>query len=442
MKIAIVGGAGYVGLVSGSCIADLGFDVTCIDLDQNKINQLLSGKAPIYEPGLDVLIEKNLASGRLHFTANLESGITGKSIVFLCVGTPTQANGSADLTYIWQAVDAIGRLWKSNPYSGMRILITKSTVPIGTGKKIAARLNELGLADSEVAVVSNPEFLREGSAVQDFFKPDRTVLGGTNAEAVEQVAKIYKSIYRNDGAIIRTDLETSEMIKYAANAFLATKITFINEIANLCDAVNADVGTVARGIGADGRIGKYFLHPGPGYGGSCFPKDTLALDHIAQEVQVPLKLVKAVIEANTHQRQVVVDKIFSCFDSPNGKTVAILGAAFKPNTDDVRETPVAGVVALLLNAGMRVQIYDPIALNNFKHHYNFGERVRLCQSVDECVDQAHVLVVMTEWNEFRNIDLADIKSRMADYHVVDARNVFEPNAVKSLGFSYRGIGRR
>lgn len=434
MKIAMIG-TGYVGLVSGVCFSDFGHDVVCVDKDPKKIERLLRGEVPIYEPGLDTLMAKNLEAGRLSFTEDLEKALEGAHAAFISVGTPTRrGDGHADLTYVIAAVEEIAKT--ANEYV---VVVTKSTVPVGTNrqvKKVMATVNP----NLDFDVVSNPEFLREGAAIEDFMKPDRIVVGVENQRAADLMAKIYRPLYLRDFPIVTTDLESAEMIKYAANAFLATKITFINEIAALCESVGADIKEVSKGIGLDNRIGNKFLHAGPGYGGSCFPKDTKALARIGQEHAVPMQIIETVIKVNEEIKRRMIDKLLNlCGGSFNGKVIAVLGVTFKPNTDDMRDAPSLTIVPALVGGGAKVRVCDPQG----RHE---GEAllpgVWWSEDPYEAAKEAHLLVVLTEWNEFRAIDLARLASEMATPNIADLRNIYSKKDVMRAGFNkYEAVGR-
>jgi len=433
MRIAMIG-TGYVGLVSGACFSEFGTDVICVDKDEAKIARLEDGIMPIYEPGLDVLVENNVKAGRLTFTTDLKEGVKGAEAIFIAVGTPTRrGDGHADLSYVYAAAEEI-----ADAMEGFTVIVTKSTVPVGTGREVERIIRERR-PDAEFAVVSNPEFLREGSAIGDFMRPDRVVIGTTDERARDVMRDLYRPLYLIETPIVFTSRETSEMIKYAANTFLAAKITFINEIADLCEKVGADVHDVARGIGLDGRIGKKFLHPGPGYGGSCFPKDTLALVRTAQEHNSPLRIIETVVYVNAQRKKAMADRIISaCGGSVSGKTIGILGLAFKPNTDDMRDAPSLDIVPALIAAGATVKAYDPEAMTEAK---KLLEDIIYCDTAFDTLEGADAMVVLTEWNEFRGMDLDRIKSALKHPIVVDLRNVYDPGEMAEQGFSYSCIGR-
>jgi UDPglucose 6-dehydrogenase len=427
-------GTGYVGLVSGACFSEFGTDVICVDKDEAKIARLEDGIMPIYEPGLDVLVENNVKAGRLTFTTDLKEGVKGAEAIFIAVGTPTRrGDGHADLSYVYAAAEEI-----ADAMEGFTVIVTKSTVPVGTGREVERIIRERR-PDAEFAVVSNPEFLREGSAIGDFMRPDRVVIGTTDERARDVMRDLYRPLYLIETPIVFTSRETSEMIKYAANTFLAAKITFINEIADLCEKVGADVHDVARGIGLDGRIGKKLLHPGPGYGGSCFPKDTLALVRTAQEHNSPLRIIETVVDVNAQRKKAMADRIISaCGGSVSGKTIGILGLAFKPNTDDMRDAPSLDIVPALIAAGATVKAYDPEAMTEAK---KLLEDIIYCDTAFDTLEGADAMVVLTEWNEFRGMDLDRIKSALKHPIVVDLRNVYDPGEMAEQGFSYSCIGR-
>uniref|UniRef100_A0A832EL69 UDP-glucose 6-dehydrogenase n=1 Tax=Desulfacinum infernum TaxID=35837 RepID=A0A832EL69_9BACT len=434
MKIAVIG-TGYVGLVSGTCFAEFGHEVTCIDIDAEKIQRLRHGHVPIYEPGLQPMVEKNCAAGRLAFAAEFDPHIGRADVIFIAVGTPAsrRGDGYADLSYVYDAARTIAP--RLRDYT---VVVNKSTVPVGTARQVARIIaQENPQADFDVA--SNPEFLREGAAIADFMRPDRVVIGVDSERAEERLRAIYRPLYLIETPFVVTTIETAELIKYASNAFLATKISFINEMANLCEEVGADVHAVAKGMGLDGRIGRKFLHPGPGYGGSCFPKDTLALLRIAQEHGVACRIVEAVVEVNAAQKARMVRKIRAALGgSEAGKTIAVLGLAFKPETDDMREAPALTIIPALMEHGALVRAHDPQAMKEAAKHL---PEVTYCQSPYEACEGAHGVVLLTEWNEYRALDLARIKSLLVQPVFVDLRNVYEPSQMKALGFHYECVGR-
>jgi len=433
MKIAMIG-TGYVGLVSGACFAEFGSSVVCVDLDATKVDRLRLGEIPIYEPGLDELVASGIKSGRLSFTTNLAEAVDGADAVFIAVGTPSRrGDGHADLRFVEAATADIARA-----LTGYAVVVTKSTVPVGTGRRVEQIIRETN-PDAQFDVASNPEFLREGSAIGDFMRPDRVVIGAESDRAQLVMRELYRPLYLAETPIVMTTLETAELTKYAANAFLATKITFINEIADLCEKVGANVQDVARGMGLDSRIGKKFLHAGPGYGGSCFPKDTLALVRTAQEYGSPARLVETVVQVNDTRKGAMAGRVLqACGGTVRGKTVAVLGVAFKPNTDDMRAAPSLAIVPALQDAGASVRAYDPAAM---------GEASSMLPGVQWCTDAydtatgADVLVLITEWNEFRALDLSRLADIMKTKVMVDLRNVYRPADVRAAGFTYASIGR-
>ena len=434
MRITMIG-TGYVGLVSGVCFSDFGHDVICVDKDPSKIEMLERGEVPIYEPGLDDLMKRNVEAGRLSFTTDLASAVDGADAVFIAVGTPTRrGDGHADLTYVEAAAREVAQA-----LTGYCVIVTKSTVPVGTNRKVAAWVKDANAA-AEFDVASNPEFLREGAAIDDFMRPDRVVVGIENARAETVMRDIYKPLFLRDFPIIATDLESAEMIKYAANAFLATKITFINEIAALCEKVGADVKQVSKGMGLDGRIGNKFLHAGPGYGGSCFPKDTSALARIGQEYASPMKITETVMEVNNAVKQRMVEKLRDlCDGSFNGKKVAVLGVTFKPNTDDMRDAPSLTIVPALVGGGADVRVVDP---QGFREGESLLPGVTWATDPYEATTQADLVVILTEWNEFRALDLSRMAGGMASAKMADLRNLYSDAMAKGAGFTaYDAVGR-
>ena len=433
MRIAMVG-TGYVGLVSGACFSEFGVEVVCVDKAEDKIARLQRGIIPIYEPGLDALVASNAKDGRLSFTTDLAGAVRAADAVFIAVGTPSRrGDGHADLTYVYDAAREIAAA-----LDGYTVVVTKSTVPVGTGREVRRIIRQVR-TDAEFDVVANPEFLREGAAINDFMRPDRVVIGSDSDRAREVMRRIYRPLYLIETPILFTSLETAELIKYAANGFLAMKVSFINEIADLCDQLGTDVHDVARGIGLDGRIGRKFLHPGPGYGGSCFPKDTAALVRIAQEVQAPLRLVEAVIEVNAARKARMAEKVIAaCDGSVTGKTIAVLGLTFKPNTDDMRESPSLEIVPALLGAGAAVRAFDPEGMAEAR---KLLQGVVLCAGAYEAMTGADALAIITEWNEFRALDLARVRSLLREPVVVDYRNIYNPEEMAAAGFRYSCVGR-
>jgi len=427
-------GTGYVGLVSGAGMADFGNSVICADIDKSKIDMLQEGGIPIYEPGLKELVDRNVNAGRLTFSADVETSVRNADVIFIAVGTPMGDNGEADL----RAVEAVATTIAKN-LNSYKIICTKSTVPVGTGARLEALIAQEKESDYEFDVVSNPEFLREGSAVKDFLLPDRVVLGVNTERAADVMKQVYRSLFINETPMVITNVPSSEMIKYASNAFLAVKISFINEMANLADKVGADVHTIARAMGLDGRISSKFLHPGPGYGGSCFPKDTEALVYTGEQYGVDFQVVKAAIGANKNQRNVILAKAQELLPEMSGKTVAILGLAFKANTDDVRDTPALEIIEGLEDAGAVVKAYDPIAAENMKKFFLPGLDTR--QTVIETVQNADLVIILTEWNELRGLGLKELKSHLRAPNIVDARNILSIDQLKEFGYNYRNVGR-
>ena len=428
-KICVIG-VGYVGLVTGTCFGDLGHQVTCVDVDDAKIEKLRRGVLPIYEPGLEEVVRRNLQAGRLAFTSSYREAIDGSEFAFIAVGTPQGSGGEADLKYVRSAAQSIAEVM-DHPL----IIVNKSTVPIGTGDWVSDIVRRHQPEPVEFSVVSNPEFLREGAAINDFMHPDRIVLGSLDAEAAAQVAQLYLSLR---APIMITDLRTAEMIKYASNAFLATRISFINEIASICEALGADVKEVAVGMGYDKRIGPDFLDAGIGYGGSCFPKDVQALAHMAAVHGCHPQLLRAVMDINRDQRREVVHKLRALLGTLDEKVVGVLGLAFKPNTDDMREAPSVELIHLLQSEGARIRAYDPVAMVNADHYLR---DVTLCQDAYEVAQDSDALVIITEWNEFKHLSLPRLKEVMRQPIVVDGRNIYEVDQMKALGFTYRGVGR-
>ncbi|NVN88789.1 MAG: UDP-glucose/GDP-mannose dehydrogenase family protein [Rhodopseudomonas sp.] len=433
MRIAMIG-TGYVGLVSGACFADFGHRVTCVDLDDNKIAALQRGEIPIFEPGLEALVAENVKAGRLDFTTDISPAVGKADAVFIAVGTPSRrGDGHADLSYVYAAARDIAAALQ-----GFTVVITKSTVPVGTGDEVERLIRETN-PGADVAVASNPEFLREGAAIRDFKFPDRIVVGTSDERARKVLGEIYRPLSLNQGPVMYTARRTAELIKYAANAFLATKITFINEIADLAEKVGADVQEVARGIGMDNRIGAKFLHAGPGFGGSCFPKDTRALVKIALDHEVPLRIVEAVLAVNDNRKRAMARKVYHALgDQLRGKTVAVLGLTFKPDTDDMREAPSIPLVTGLLDMGAKVRAFDPVGMEQAKHEL---PDITYCEDAYACAKDADALVIVTEWVQFRALDLGRLKREMKQAIVVDLRNVYRPEEMAEHGFAYHSIGR-
>ncbi len=435
MHIAVVG-TGYVGLVSGAGMADFGMTVVCVDKDEEKIATLKRGEIPFYEPGLKELVLKNVASGRLSFGTDLAEAVRQALVIFICVGTPPRPDGSADLTFVKEVALSLAEV-----IDEYKVIVTKSTVPVGTNRWIKSLIDENKKTDVKVDIISNPEFLREGCAIKDFMRPDRVVIGGESPEAIAIIKDIYRPLYLAETPFVITDLETAEMIKYASNAFLATKISFINEIANLCDKVGSDVITVAKAMGFDPRIGSRFLNPGPGFGGSCFPKDVQALCYLGRQHENEMLILEAVLKVNENQRLVTVEKVEKmCGGSLEGKVVAVLGLSFKPDTSDVRESPALVIVEELVKRGAQIKAYDPIAMEEFKRAKP-DLPVVYAEDPYQAAEGAHCLLILTEWNEFRYLDLDRIKNLLAEAAIVDARNIYDPIRMKKLGFRYQGMGR-
>ncbi|MFC4270995.1 nucleotide sugar dehydrogenase [Sneathiella chungangensis] len=433
MRIAVVG-TGYVGLVSGTCFSEFGHDVICVDTDEGKIASLNAGQVPIFEPGLQAMIDKNSRSGYLKFSTDLQSAVAAADAVFIAVGTPSRrGDGKADLTYVYAATREIAAA-----LTGYTVVVTKSTVPVGTGREVERILKESN-PKADVDVVSNPEFLREGAAIEDFMRPDRVIVGTLVKRAQDVMSAIYRPLSLSQTPLVFTSLESSELTKYAGNAFLATKITFINEIAELCEKVGADVHDVARGIGLDRRIGSKFLHPGPGFGGSCFPKDTRALFETSVEAGAPLRIVDTVIDINERRKRDMAGRVIAaCGGSLTGKKIAVLGLTFKPNTDDMRESPSLDILPELVSAGASVAAYDPEGMQEAR---KLLADIEFCESSYATLENADALVIITEWNEFRALDLDRVKSLMKEPVMVDLRNIYDPRDMADKGFTYSSIGR-
>lgn len=432
MHISVIG-TGYVGLVTGACFAEFGVDVTCVDVDAEKVEKLKNGIIPIYEPGLDKIVEKNVSAGRLHFTTDIKSAVESALVVFLAVGTPPQPDGTPNMSYYRQAVKDV-----AEAMNGYKVLVTKSTVPVGTGKWLREFVTENLTVDTEFGVASNPEFLREGAAIPDFMRPDRVVIGSNDERAIEVMKDLYRPLYLIETPVVITSLEAAELIKYAANAFLATKITFINEIANLCDAIGCDVHDVAKGMGMDNRIGRKFLHPGPGYGGSCFPKDTRALTTVADHFGVETRIVDAVVEANELQRRAMIPKIEKLLGDIDGKQIGVLGLSFKPETDDMRDSPAIDIIKMLMQRGGKIKAFDPVAMEE-AHHYL--PDIEYAEDEYDAIRDADILIIITEWNQFRALDMEKVRSLLKAPKIADLRNIYEPRDMKAMGFEYVGVGR-
>lgn len=442
MNICVVG-SGYVGLVTGACFADFGLNVTCVDKDPEKIEMLSRGEIPIYEPGLKELVSKNTGQGHLTFTTDLSGAIKNSLVIFIAVGTPPKEDGSADLVYVEEVARTIAE--NLNEY---KVIVTKSTVPVGTGKIIEEIIRAEAKGEAHFDVASNPEFLREGSAIEDFMRPDRVVIGTRNPQAVAILKDLYSPLYLIETPFVVADVETAELIKYVSNAFLATKISFINEVAELCERTGADVHIVAKAMGLDKRIGSKFLHPGPGFGGSCFPKDTSAILQMAEKLGYDFKIVRSLIEVNSERSGRMVEKIEKAMGgsegdtgaiSIKGKTIAVLGLAFKPNTDDIRESPAINIVRGLVEKGAVVRVYDPAGMDNARDE--LGGTVTYCEDPYEAASEASCLVLATEWNQFRMLDMGRIKNLLKNPVMVDLRNIYEPKAMREAGFEYTSVGR-
>ena len=433
MHIAVIG-TGYVGLVTGACFAEFGVEVTCVDVDETKIDKLNKGIIPIYEPGLDTIVEKNSHAGRLHFTTEIKKAVEAAQVVFLAVGTPPKEDGSPDMSFYQQAAKDVAQAM-----NGYKVLVTKSTVPIGTGEWLRQFVKENRTTETDFGVASNPEFLREGAAIDDFMRPDRVVIGSNETKAIDIMKELYRPLYLIETPIVITSLEAAELIKYAANAFLATKITFINEVANLCDAIGCDVHDVARGMGMDNRIGRKFLHPGPGYGGSCFPKDTRALTTVADQFGVETRIVDAVIEANERQRDAMLSKIEKLVGDLNGKKIGVLGLSFKPETDDMRESPAVDVIKMMQAKGAKICAFDPVAMEEARHCLD--SNVEFADDEYGAISGADALVIITEWNQFRALDMERVKTMLKSPKIADLRNIYEPRDMRQMGFDYVGVGR-
>ncbi len=433
MNIAVVG-TGYVGLVSGACFAEFGTTVTCVDIDEKKVASLKAGDIPIYEPGLEAVVKRNVEAGRLNFTSDLESAIRDNLVLFICVGTPQDPHGRADLRSVLAVAGSIG-----DRIEGYKVIVIKSTVPVGTGDKVEALIRERSGGKHPFSVASNPEFLREGAAIEDFMRPNRVVVGTEDDQARAILEDLYRPLFLIETPIVHTRRRASELIKYASNAFLAVKISFINEMANLCETVGADVHSIARGMGLDQRIGKKFLHPGPGFGGSCFPKDTMALLATAEEFGETMRIVQSAVDVNDERAGRMVEKLRRAVGgSLEGKTIAMLGLAFKPNTDDVRESPALKIAEGLAEAGAKVRAFDPVAYETAVAN---GFAGKVCENEYDACEGADAIALVTEWNQFRNLDLGKIKELVAAPVLIDMRNIYERKDVEGLGFSYEAVGR-
>ncbi len=433
MRVAMIG-TGYVGLVSGACFSEFGADVVCVDKDKQKIDRLSAGIMPIFEPGLESLVANNIQAGRLNFTTNMKRAVSGADAVFICVGTPTQSgSANADLSHVFVAAREIGMC-----LDGYSVIATKSTVPVGTGAEVERVIKETR-PNTEFDVISNPEFLREGSAINDFMRPDRVVIGSKSERAREVMRNLYRPLFLIETPILFTQRQTSELIKYAANTFLATKITFINEIADLCEKVGADVQDVAKGIGLDGRIGSKFLHAGPGYGGSCFPKDTLALVQTAKDSGSPLRIVETVVDINNKRKVDMANRVIkACDGTLKGKTLAVLGVTFKPNTDDMRDSPSVQIIPALQRAGASIRAYDPEGMNEAKKIF---KKIVWCQDAYETMENSDALIIITEWNAFRGLDFERAKLLLRRPILIDFRNIYNPEEMATIGIEYHCLGR-
>ncbi len=432
MQIAVIG-TGYVGLVTGACFAEFGVDVTCVDVDAEKIGRLAAGIMPIYEPGLEQLVAKNTHAGRLRFTTDAKQAIEQSLVIFLAVGTPPKEDGSPDMSFVESAGRSV-----AEHMNGYKVIVTKSTVPIGTGERLRQLIREHQTSKVNFGIVSNPEFLREGAAINDFMRPDRVVLGSRDEEAIAIMRDLYRPLYLIEAPFVITSLEAAELTKYAANAFLATKISFINEVANLCEKIGCDVHDVARAMGMDRRIGGKFLHPGPGFGGSCFPKDTRALASVARQFGSECLIVDSVIEVNQRQQQSMLAKIEKLVGDLSGKKIAVLGLAFKPETDDMREAPSIEIIRGLREHGARVCAYDPVAMSEAQ---KILQGIEYAEDEYTAVTDADALVFVTEWNQFRALDMSRIRDLMKSPRIADLRNIYDPTDMRELGFSYVGVGR-
>lgn len=433
MNICVVG-AGYAGLVTAACFAEFGLRVTCVDKDEGKIQSLKTGKVPFFEPGLEEMVQRNMAQGRLFFSTDLAQGVKNSLVIFICVGTPSREDGSVDLTAVEEVASQIGEA-----LDGYKLIVTKSTVPVGTTRRVQEIIREKSRGRYHFDVANNPEFLREGSAVEDFMRPNRVIIGAESDEARAILKDLYSPLYLIEAPFVITNIQTSEMIKYASNAFLATKISFINEMALLCDKFGADVYQVARAMGLDQRIGPKFLHPGPGFGGSCFPKDTRALAHTARGAGMTLEIVEAVIRVNQRQKEWAVARIEEALGGLSERTVALLGLTFKPNTDDIREAPAIYIAQEILKRGGRLRAYDPVGMENASKVLN-GE-VTFCSDAYDAAQGCEALIIATEWNQFRNLDMDRMKELLVRPILIDLKNIYDPERIRDKGFAYYGVGR-
>lgn len=432
MNIAVIG-SGYVGLITGACFAEFGLNVTCVDNDLKKIKTLKKGLVPFYEPGLEEIMQRNIKAGRMHFTSNITDAIDSSLVIFIAVGTPPRGDGSADMKYVEGVAKEIAA-----HITSYKVIVTKSTVPVGTGEKVRKIISKNLKENIDFDVVSNPEFLREGAGIEDFMRPNRIVIGTSSDQATAIMKDLYRPLYLIETPIVITDVKTAELIKYASNAFLATKISFINELANLCEIVGADVQTVSKGMGLDRRIGPKFLHAGPGYGGSCFPKDTLALLQIGKENNVNLGIISATVKANEYQKEKAASLIAKSIGTLKGKTVCILGLSFKPNTDDLRDAPSLYIIDKLLKEGAAIRAFDPVAMKEAKKLY---PKITYCKDAYDAAKGADAIVITTEWNQFRSLDLNKIKKLTKGKFFFDLRNIYEPDKMRKMGFNYYCVGR-
>ncbi len=432
MNISVIG-SGYVGLITGACFAEFGLNVTCVDKDEKKVRLMKKGVISFYEPGLEELLQRNIRAGRIHFTTSIGEAVDSSLVVFIAVGTPPRGDGSAEMKYVEDVSKEIARHIKS-----YKVIVTKSTVPVGTGERVRRIISENLREEVDFDVVSNPEFLREGAGIEDFMRPNRVVIGASSNQAIAIMKDLYRPLYLIETPIVITDVKTAELIKYASNAFLATKISFINEIANLCERVGADVQTVAKAMGLDRRIGPKFLHAGPGYGGSCFPKDTLALLQIGKQHNVGLRVIEATVKANEFQKEKAAARIIKTLGNLSDRTICILGLSFKPNTNDLRDAPSLFIIRRLLKAGAKVRAYDPVAMKDAKKDL---PAVTYCRDAYEAAKGAHAVVIVTEWNQFRNLDFNRIRKVAKGDFFFDLRNIYEPAKLAGMGFKYYSIGR-
>ncbi len=432
MNISVIG-SGYVGLITGACFAEFGLHVTCVDNDLKKIKSLKKGIVPFYEPGLEELMQRNIVAGRMDFTSNIAEAVDSSLVVFIAVGTPPRGDGSADMRYVEGVAKELAK--HINSY---KVIVTKSTVPVGTGEKVRKIISKNLKESVDFDVVSNPEFLREGAGIEDFMRPNRIVIGASSDQAAAIMKDLYQPLYLLETPIVITDVKTAELIKYASNAFLATKISFINELANLCEVVGANVQTVSKGMGLDRRIGPKFLHAGPGYGGSCFPKDTTALLQIGKENKVNLGIIAATVKSNEYQKEKAAEKIISSMGKVKGKTICLLGLSFKPNTNDIRDAPSLFIIKKLLKAGAKIRAYDPVAMEDAKAEY---PNITYCKETYDAVKGADAVVLVTEWNQFRNLDMNQIKKLAKGKFFFDLRNVYDPAKLIKMGFDYYSVGR-